>query len=168
MRAPQPQLPHGYQRHTRSGMTLRAVQTTMAGAHRKLRALVSYETSPRINRHEPAMTIATAANVVATTLRTVAPFPEAIIIITMTVIIFAELDIRIAALAINNAEQPISVSRFDTHFPTVFKCKCKSIDLSAFGRYAPPATLTELRLHSPGLRAWPATLGNAPTNIATL
>ena len=100
-------------------MTLRAVQTTMAGAHRKLRALVSYETSPRINRHEPAMTIATAANVVATTLRTVAPFPEAIIIITMTVIIFAELDIRIAALAINNAEQPISVSRFDTHFPTV-------------------------------------------------
>ena len=114
------------------------------------------------------MTIATAANVVATTLRTVAPFPEAIIIITMTVIIFAELDIRIAALAINNAEQPISVSRFDTHFPTVFKCKCKSIDLSAFGRYAPPATLTELRLHSPGLRAMPATLGNAPTNIATL
>ena len=34
--------------------------------------------------------------------------------------------------------------------------------------YAPPATLTELRLHSPGLRAWPTTLGNAPTNIATL
>ena len=114
------------------------------------------------------MTIATAANVVATTLRTVAPFPEAIIIITMTVIIFAELDIRIAALAINNAEQPISVSRFDTHFPTVFKCKYKSVDGAVFGWYAPPATLTELRLHSPGLRAWPATLGNAPTNIATL
>ena len=36
------------------------------------------------------------------------------------------------------------------------------------GWYAPLATLTELRLHSPGLRAWPATLGNAPTNIATL
>ena len=36
------------------------------------------------------------------------------------------------------------------------------------GWYAHPATLTELRLHSPGLRAWPATLGNAPTNIATL
>ena len=34
-------------------MTPRAVQTTMAGTHRKLRALVSYETSPRINRHEP-------------------------------------------------------------------------------------------------------------------
>ena len=65
------------------------------------------------------MTIATAANVVATTLRTVTSFPEAIIIITMTVIIIAELDIRIAVLAINNAEQPISVSRFDTHFPTV-------------------------------------------------
>ena len=100
-------------------MTPRAVQTIMAGTHRKLRALVSYETSPRINRHEPAMTIATAANAVATTLRTVAPFPEAIIIITMIVIIIAELDIRIAALAINNAELPISVSRFDTHFPTV-------------------------------------------------
>lgn len=90
------------------------------------------------------MTIATAANAVATTLRTVAPFPEPIIIITMTVIIFAELDIRIAALAINNAEQPISVSRFDTHFPTVFKCKCKSVDLSAFGWYALPATPAEL------------------------
>ena len=36
------------------------------------------------------------------------------------------------------------------------------------GWYAPLATLTELRLHSPGLRAQPATLGNAPTNIATL
>ena len=36
------------------------------------------------------------------------------------------------------------------------------------GWYAPPATLTELRFHSPGLRAQPATLGNAPTNIATL
>ena len=90
------------------------------------------------------MTIATAANVVAITLRTVAPFPEAIIIITMTVIIFAELDIRISALAINNAEQPISVSRFETHFPTVFKCKCKSVDLSAFGWYAPPVTPAEL------------------------
>lgn len=90
------------------------------------------------------MTIATAANVVATTLRTVAPFPETIIIITMTVIIFAELDIRIAALAINNAEQPISVSRFDIHFPTVFKCKCKSVDGSAFGWYAPLATPAEL------------------------
>ena len=89
------------------------------------------------------MTIATATNAVA-------PFPEAIIIITMTVIVIAELDIRIAALAINNAEQPISVSRFDTHFPTVFKCKCKSVDLSAFGWYAPLATLTELRLHYPG------------------
>ena len=87
------------------------------------------------------MTIATAANMVATTLRTVAPFPEAVIIITMTVIIFAELDIRIAVLAINNAEQPISVSRFDTHFPTVFKCKCKSVDGSAFGWYALLATL---------------------------
>ena len=39
---------------------------------------------------------------------------------------------------------------------------------SYVGWYAPPATLTELRLHSPGLRAQPATLGNAPTNIATL
>ena len=39
---------------------------------------------------------------------------------------------------------------------------------SYVGWYAPPATLTELRLHSPGLRASPATLGNAPTNIATL
>ena len=39
---------------------------------------------------------------------------------------------------------------------------------SYVGWYAPAATLTELRLHSPGLRAWPATLGNAPTNIATL
>ena len=125
-------------------MTPRAVQTIMAGAHRKLRAHVSYETSPRINRHEPAMTIATAANAVATTLRTVAPFPEAIIIIPMTVIVFAELDIRIAALAINNAEQPISVSRFDTHFPTVFKCKCKSVDGAAFGWYAPPETPAEL------------------------
>ena len=105
------------------------------------------------------MTIATAANAVATTLRTVAPFPEAIIIITMIVIIIAELDIRIAALAINNAEQPISVSRFDTHFPTVFKCKCKSVDGAAFGWYAPPATPAELRLHSPGLRAKHATLG---------
>ena len=65
------------------------------------------------------MTIATAANAVGPALRTATPFPEAIIIITMTVIIFAELDIRISALAINNAEQPISVSRFDTHFPTV-------------------------------------------------
>ena len=100
-------------------MTPRAVQTTMAGTHRKSRAHVSYEARPRINRHEPAMTIATAANAVATTVRMVAPFPEAIIIITMTVIVIAELDIRIAALAINNAEQPISVSRFDTHFPTV-------------------------------------------------
>ena len=125
-------------------MTPRAVQTTMAGAHRKLRALVSYETSPRINRHEPAMTIATAANVVAPILRMVAPFPEAIIIITMTVIVIAELDIRISALAINNAEQPISVSRFDTHFPTVFKCKCKSVDGAVFGWCAPPATPTEL------------------------
>lgn len=87
------------------------------------------------------MTIATAANVVATTLRTVAPFPEAVIIITMTVIIIAELDIRISALAINNAELPISVSRFDTHFPTVFKCKYKSVDGAVFGWYAPPATL---------------------------
>ena len=115
-----------------------------------LRGLVSIATYPRTFRHEPAMTIAMAANVVAMTVRTVAPFPEVIIIITMTVIIFAELDIRIAALAINNAEQPISVSRFDTHFPTVFKCKCKSVDLSAFGWYAPLATLTELRLHYPG------------------
>ena len=41
-------------------------------------------------------------------------------------------------------------------------------DGASIGWYAPPATLTELRLHSPGLRAWPATLGNAPTNIATL
>ena len=90
------------------------------------------------------MTIAMAANAVAPILRTVAPFPEAIIIITMTVIIFAELDIRIAVLAINNAEQPISVSRFDTHFPTVFKCKCKSVDLIAFGWYALPATPAEL------------------------
>ena len=83
------------------------------------RGLVSIVTYPRINRHEPAMTIATAANAVAPTLRTVAPFPEDAIIITMPVIIIAELDIRISALAINNAEQPISVSRFDTHFPTV-------------------------------------------------
>lgn len=90
------------------------------------------------------MTIAMAANAVATTLRTVTPFPEAIIIITMTVIVIAELDIRIAALAINNAEQPISVSRFDTHFPTVFKCKCKSVDGAAFGWYALPATPAEL------------------------
>lgn len=90
------------------------------------------------------MTIAMAANVVVPTLRTVAPFPEAIIIITMTVIIFAELDIRIAALAINNAEQPISVSRFDTHFPTVFKCKYKSVDGAVFGWYVPPATPAEL------------------------
>lgn len=65
------------------------------------------------------MTITTAANAVALTVRMVAPFPEDAIIITMTVIIFAELDIRISALAINNAEQPISISRFDTHFPTV-------------------------------------------------
>ena len=36
------------------------------------------------------MTIATAANAVVPTLRTVAPFPEAIIIITMTVIVIAE------------------------------------------------------------------------------
>lgn len=92
------------------------------------------------------MAIATAVNAVATTVRTVAPFPEAVIIITMTVIIFAELDIRISALAINNAEQPISVSRFDAHFPTVFKCKCKSVDGAAFGWYAPPATPTELPL----------------------
>ena len=111
-----------------------------------LRGLVSIVTYPRTFRHEPAMTIAMAANAVATTLRTVAPFPEAIIIITMIVIIIAELDIRIAALAINNAEQPISVSRFDTHFPTVFKCKCKSVDCAAVGWYAPPATLTELLL----------------------
>ena len=109
-----------------------------------LRGLVSIVTCPRIFRHEPAMTIATAANAVAPTLRMVAPFPEAIIIITMTVIIFAELDIRISALAINNAEQPISVSRFDTHFPTVFKCKCKSVDGAAFGWYALPATPAEL------------------------
>ena len=100
-------------------MTPRAVQTIMAGTHRKLRAHASYETSPRINRHEPAMTITTAANAVAPTLRTAKPFPEDAIIITMTVNIFAELDIRISALAINNAEQPISVSRLDTHFPTV-------------------------------------------------
>ena len=84
-----------------------------------LRGLVSIVTYPRTFRHEPTMTIATAANAVALTLRTVAPFPEAVIIITMTVIIIAELDIRISALAINNAELPISVSRFDTHFPTV-------------------------------------------------
>ena len=87
------------------------------------------------------MTITTAANAVALTVRMVAPFPEAIIIITMTVIIFAELDIRNSALAINNAELPISVSRFDTHFPTVFKCKYKSVDGAVFGWYAPPATL---------------------------
>ena len=92
------------------------------------------------------MTIATAANAVAPTLRTVAPFPEDIIIITMPVIIIAELDIRISVLAINNAEQPISVSRLDTHFPAVFKCKCKSVDCAAVGWYAPPATLTELLL----------------------
>ena len=77
-----------------------------------LRGLVSIVTYPRTFRHEPAITIATAANAVA-------PYPEAIIIITMPVIIIAELDIRISALAINNAEQPISVSRFDTHFPAV-------------------------------------------------
>ena len=65
------------------------------------------------------MTITTAANAVAPALSTATPFPEDIIIITMTVIIIAELDIRISALAINNTEQPISVSRFDTHFPTV-------------------------------------------------
>ena len=41
-------------------------------------------------------------------------------------------------------------------------------DGASIGWYAPQATLTELRLHSPGLRAMPATLGNAPTNIATL
>ena len=44
----------------------------------------------------------------------------------------------------------------------------KAWDGAPVGWYAPQATLTELRLHSPGLRAWPATLGNAPTNIATL
>ena len=103
------------------------------------RGLVSIVTYPRTFRHEPAITIATAANAVA-------PFPEDIIIITIPVIIIAELDIRISALAINNAEQPISVSRFDTHFPTLFKCKCKSVDCAAVGWYAPPATLTELLL----------------------
>ena len=111
-----------------------------------LRGLVSIVTYPRTFRHEPTMTIARAANAVAPTLRAVAPYPEAIIIITMPVIIIAELDIRISALAINNAEQPISVSRFDTHFPTLFKCKCKSVDCAAVGWYAPPATLTELLL----------------------
>lgn len=55
-----------------------------------LRGLVSIVTYLRTFRHEPAITIATAANAVAPTLRAVAPFPEAIIIITMTVIIFAE------------------------------------------------------------------------------
>lgn len=108
------------------------------------RGLVSIVMYPRTFRHEPAMTIATAANAVAPTLRAVAPYPEAIIIITMPVIIIAELDIRIAALAINNAEQPISVSRFDTHFPTAFKCKCKSVDGAVFGWYVPPATPAEL------------------------
>ena len=44
----------------------------------------------------------------------------------------------------------------------------KAWDGAPVGWYASQATLTELRLHSPGLRAWPATLGNAPTNIATL
>ena len=44
----------------------------------------------------------------------------------------------------------------------------KAWDGAPVGWYAPQATLTELRLHSPGLRAWPATLGNAPTNKATL
>ena len=83
------------------------------------RGLVSIVTYPRTFRHEPAIIIATAANAVAATLRAVASYPEAIIIITMPVIIVAELDIRISALAINNAEQPISVSRLDTHFPTV-------------------------------------------------
>ena len=102
-----------------------------------LRGLVSIVTCPRTFRHEPAITIATAANAVA-------PFPEDIIIIIIPVIIIAELDIRISALAINNAEQPISVSRFDTHFPTVFKCKCKSVDGVVFGWYVPPATPAEL------------------------
>ena len=42
------------------------------------------------------------------------------------------------------------------------------VELAAVGWYAPLATLTELRFHSPGLRAQPATLGNATPNIATL
>ena len=50
---------------------------------------------------------------------TVTPFPESVIIITMAVINFAELDIHVAELPIDNAELSTSVSEFAPNYPTV-------------------------------------------------
>ena len=87
--------------------------------YRTIRALVPTDARSRFNRYEPAMTIATAANVVTPPLKTVTPFPERVIIITMAVINIAELDIHVAELPIDNAELPISVSEFAPNYPTV-------------------------------------------------
>lgn len=78
----------------------------------------------RFNCYEPAMTIATAANVVG-------PFPEGVKIITMAVISIAELDIHVAELPINNAELSISVSEFAPNYPTVAGDNAKGSTLPA-------------------------------------
>ena len=87
--------------------------------YRTIRALVPTDARSRFNRYEPAMTIATAANAVTPPLKTVTPFPERVIIITMAVINIAELDIHVAELSIDNAELSISVSEFVPSYPTV-------------------------------------------------
>ena len=84
--------------------------------YRTKRALVPTDARSRFNRYEPAMTIATAANAVAPTLRTVAPYPEDIIIITMAVINIAELDIHVAELPIDNAELATSNAKHKLSF----------------------------------------------------
>ena len=65
------------------------------------------------------MTIATAATAVGPPLKTVTPFPERVIIITMAVISIAELDIHVAELPIDNAELSTSVSECAPSYPTV-------------------------------------------------
>ena len=87
--------------------------------YRTKRALVPTDARSRFNRYEPAMTIATAANAVTPPLKTVTPFPERVIIITMAVVNIAELDIHVAELSIDNAELAISVSEFAPNYPTV-------------------------------------------------
>ena len=98
---------------------------------------MSTDARSRFNRYEPAMTIATAANVVG-------PFPEGVIIITMAVISIAELDIHVAELpignaelSIGNAELSISVSEFAPNYPTVAGDNAK-------GSTSPATTLTPL------------------------
>ena len=119
--------------------------------YRTIRALVPTDARSRFNRYEPAMTIATAANAVTPPLKTVTPFPERVIIITMAVINIAELDIHVAELPINNSELSISVSEFAPNYPTVAGDNAK-------GSTSPATTLTPL-LHLilyiyPSSRGW--------------